>query len=205
MKYTIVLLVALAMALPCQGQDLPDYTSKKNEFNIGYFNLFNLSGPQELGIGYKHMGHKGAFRAATGFYLSLSNSSDEETENIQNGFDISPRIGYEFHQWFGRARVHYGADVVTSFYINKSKTTNDDPDYVRGIKYNSSSIGIRPLLGLTVYIHPSISFATEVFMDIRYEKTVREDFRTESESVQTDKGLLTELGPLGIVSINFHF
>lgn len=205
MKYAIVLIAALALALPCHGQDLPDYTSKKNELNIGYFNLFNLPGSQELGIGYKHMGNKGAFRAAMGFNLYLSNSSDEEMQSIQNGFDITPRLGYEFHQWFGRARVHYGADVVTSFYINNSEITNDDPDYIRADNYNSSSFGIRPLLGVTVYIHPSISLATEVFMDIRYEKTVREDFRTESESVQVDKGLLTELGPLGIVSINFHF
>jgi Outer membrane protein beta-barrel domain len=205
MKYIFVLLVALAMALPCHGQDLPDYTAKKNEFNLGYFDLFNLMGTNSLGIGYKRVGSMGAFRVGTGFGISSLSDYGDTREYITNKFSINPRVGYEFHLWLKRFRVHYGAELAAGY--SKYETVTDQPEnnYYLSNSTTTKSIAIRPLLGISFFIHPSISIATETNLNIAWNNS--ENTRDYNSDVQssTNAQLNTSLSPLGIVSINFHF
>lgn len=205
MKYTFVLLVALAMALPNNAQDLPDYTANKNEFNIGYFNLFNLMGTNTLGIGYKRTGSIGAFRVGTGFGISTLTDQADTREYITNQFSINPRVGYEFHHWLKRFRVHYGAELAAGY--SKYETVTDQPenDYYSSNSTTTKSIAVRPLLGISFFIHPSISIATETNLNIAWNNS--ESTRDYNSGVQTSTNarMNTSLSPLGIVSINFHF
>ena len=113
MKNTIILIALLVMLTPCMGQDLPDYSKNRNELNLGYFNAFELNGLGDLGIGYKRLTDKGEFRTGVGMNFSKSKREYQSYQDNSTWNDISPRIGYEFHQWYNRIRLHYGVDAVT--------------------------------------------------------------------------------------------
>lgn len=205
MKYAIVLIAALALALPCHGQDLPDYTSKKNELNIGYFNLFNLMGTNTLGVGYKRSGNIGAFRVGTGFGLALFSEEGNNYDGSNNGFSIYPRIGYEFHKWIKRFRVQYGADIAAGYSKYSRESNFPEGDSYWNQTATTKTFAIRPLLGVGFFIHPSISVSTEVYLDVSWSAQEIERFDNGDVQSNTNSGMNTSLSPLGIVSVNFHF
>ena len=205
MKKPFAFLVLISMIVPSLAQELPDYSIKKNELNLGYFNAFELNGLGELGIGYKRLGEKGAFRTGIGMDFG-KNVTDYATSNSTiSRYTFSPRLGYEFHQWYKRIRVHYGGDAVTSFSKNTSADIPEDQAIDRFDSYKTFSGGLRPFLGLTVYLTKSISIATETYMDISFYKTTQERIRGEETTSYESQGMNVGLGPLGIVSVNFHF
>jgi hypothetical protein len=135
-------------------------------------------------------------------------SSEAEHETYQSnvsGYNLSPRLGYEFHQWYGRLRLNYGADVSSSFMKGTSETLFEDPIDNGKTEISSTSMGLRPVLGLTVYLNPSISISTETYMDISYSKSTTERLYNGSTSLEESTSMGVGLGPLGIVSVNFHF
>lgn len=205
MKKIFILIVSLATVLPCISQDLTDYSNKKNELNIGYFNAFELNAIGDLGIGYKYIGNKGAFRTGIGMDFGKYESDRESYQTNSTGYEISPRIGYEFHQWYNRIRLHYGADVVSSFSKSSYETIYEDPANDSYTNTKSFAAGIRPVLGMTVYLSKSISIATETYMDISFSKTTQERLYNSNTTTEVTRGMNAGLGPLGIVSINFHF
>jgi len=148
MKNTIIIIAVFALQIPCTGQDLPDYSLNRNELNLGYFNAFELNGLGDLGIGYKRLSDKGAFRTGIGMNFSKSAWDYQSYEDIDKGYELSPRVGYEFHQWYKRIRVHYGVDAVTSFSRYSSEYIYEDPANSRFNEYKSFAGGIRPLLGI---------------------------------------------------------
>jgi hypothetical protein len=205
MKFILVLLAAFAMVLPNYAQEVPDYTSKKNELNIGYFNLFNLMGTNTLGLGYKRAGSVGAFRIGAGFELTTATNSSGDSDELTNVVTVQPRVGYEFHHWFNRFRVHYGAEIAAGY--SKYRTEYDQAE-IENYYTNtntSKSIAIRPLLGVSFFIHPSISIATEANMNIIWSKSESERDSNGSLRSSTSSNMSTSLGPLGTVSVNFHF
>ena len=193
------------MSLPGQSQDQSGFSENKHEINLGYFNAFELNGMNELGIGYKRLKNNGALRTNIGFNF-LKYENDDETEQYDNSrFEISPRVGYEFHQYYNRFRLHYGADVVSSIINSKSEFISDIPNSNRTDKSRGYQLGFRPVLGLTVFINKSISLSTETYLDFHFYKSTEERIRSTGTTTSTDKGMSMGLGSLGIVSVNFHF
>jgi hypothetical protein len=204
-RRNILILAIIAIAVTGKSQDLPAYSENRNELNLGYFNAFELNGIGDLGIGYKHACEKGAFRIGIGTDLGTYKSDRETYQTKNSGYTLSPRIGYEFHQWYNRIRLHYGADLTTSFSKYTYENIYDDPANNRSIETKSYAAGLRPVLGLTFYINKTISISTETYMDISYSKTTDEELYNENISTEVSHGMRVELGPLGIVSVNFHF
>lgn len=205
MKKTILFIAAVTIVVTCKCQDLPDFSLKRNEVNLGYFNAFDLYSVGELGIGYKRLGEKGAFRTGMGMNFWKYDREFDFYDEHNSSYELSPRIGYEFHQWFKRIRLHYGGDFVTSFAKSSWEDIADDPNYDSKTIYKSNSLGIRPILGLTVYLSKTVSIATETYMDVSFSRTVEErtdNFGTDSYE---RKGMKVGLGPLGIISVNLHF
>ena len=205
MKNILVFIALCGIAIPSQSQDVPEFSDKRNEINLGYFNAFELNGINESGVGYKRIISNGAFRTGAGFNFSQYDHENETEQWKYSGLEFSPRIGYEFHQSFNRLRLHYGTDVVSSFINSTSEYIAEDPISNRTDKSKGFQIGLRPILGLTVFINKSISFATETYLDLRFYKSTEERTRSSGTTTSTDKGMSMGLGPLGIVSVNFHF
>jgi hypothetical protein len=205
MKSLLPISLAILFTIPCYSQDLPDYSEKKNELNLGYFNSFQLSSIGELGVGYKRLTDKGAFRTGIQTDLGTSATDLEYYESNYSGFMVAPRIGYEFHQWYNRIRLHFGTDVVGSYRKNTYERLYEDPANNDIETTTAYSAGIRPVLGITVYLNKSISIATETYMDISFSKSSSERLYSDNTITSTSQGMHVGLGPLGIVSINFHF
>ena len=205
MKKFVVLIAICALAIPSQGQDPQDYSENKNEINLGYFNAFVLNEINELGLGYKLMINNGALRTGIGFNFSIDETDYETEQYNYSGYNFSPRVGYEFHQYFNRLRLYYGADLVTSFINNKSEITSDTPNMGRTDISKGYEIGLNPILGLTVFINKTVSISTETYLDFSYYSSTEEQIRSTGSATNTSKGLSMGIGPLGIISVNFHF
>ena len=200
-----MVLVSLAISIPSIGQEATDYSANRNELNLGYFNAFALSSIGELGVGYKRLSEKGAFRIGMGMDISSAKSDYEYHQTKNSGYQITPRIGYEFHQWYNRIRLNYGVDVVSSFGSSTYENIYEDPTISYTNHRKSISAGLRPILGLTVYLNKSISISTETYMDISFSKSTTERNSNDNTTIEESSGMNVGLGPLGIVSVNFHF
>lgn len=206
MKHLLILVAALACAVPVHSQNSESYSDKKNELNIGFFNAFELNNLSDLGIGYKRMAKNGAWRFGTGFAFSFSDSDDDDNSmHTHNNFSVSPRVGYEWHQNFNRIQLQYGTDLVTEFFKSTMEDTNQSIDYYWYQERRSTKYSIRPFLGLKVFVTPSISISTETFLDIGYTTETFEENYNSSTYKQKENRTSMALGPLGVFSINFHF
>lgn len=205
MKQLLIIIAAFAFMIPVHSQGSELYTDKKNELNIGFFNAFELNNFSDLGIGYKRMAKNGAWRIGTGLYFSNSEYEGDVSITTYGDYDISPRIGYEWHQNFNRLQLQYGTDVVTSFHKSTLEEVHEDETYYRFQQTIDNKVSIRPFLGLKVFITKSISISTETYLDIGYTKGTFESNTLTSNSMRTEKGASVVLGPLGVFSLNFHF
>jgi len=205
MKQLLTTISIVLFFLPAYSQDTEPFSARKNEINLGYFNMFELNGLGDLGIGYKRIGEKGAFRTALGISFSKSESEYVTYQDFSKYFEFSPRIGYEFHHWYNRIRLNYGGDIFTSISKSSFEDIYDDPAGNRTSYYNTYQYGIRPILGITVYLSKSVSLSTETYMNISFSKTTEERTSYDNTNTYESKGMNVGLGPLGIVSINLHF
>jgi hypothetical protein len=207
MKHFFLAIFAFAILLPVHTQDPEPFTDKKNEINIGFFNAFELSNVSDFGVGYKRMNKNGAWRFGTGIGLSASNSdSDYSGLHTIKYYNVSPRIGYEWHQNFNRLQLQYGTDVVAKFFNRTIEEMRDDPDYYNFEEIKHQRYSLRPFLGLKVFITKSISLSTETFLDIAYSyQSFKENNNLGSNTTRTEKGSSIMLGPLGVFSVNIHF
>ena len=205
MKQLITTISIVLFFLPVYSQDTEPFSARKNEINLGYFNMFELNGLGDLGIGYKRIGEKGAFRTALGMNFGNSESDYETFQSKSKVYEFSPRIGYEFHQWYNRIRLNYGGDIFTSISKSSSEDLYDDPLNNRTSYYNTYQYGIRPILGITVYLSKSVSVSTETYMNISFINRTEERTSYGDTNTYEIKGMNVGLGPLGIVSVNLHF
>ncbi len=206
MRKITLLIAAFALCVNVSAQDPNNFTEKRNELNIGFFNVFDLYAAHDFGVGYKISGERGAFRLGTSFDLSRSERDGADYQLLDKSFSISPRIGYEFHQDFNRLRLYYGADVVTSFYkaVYEQSFPVIDPYETDTQTIKSNEYGLRPVLGLSVFLSKSVSLSTETHLNVLFSKSILED-DDSNPSTTTTRGMNVGLSPLGIVSINFHF
>lgn len=205
MKQLFIVISSLLFSLPTYSQNTEKFSDKRNELNLGYFNAFELNGRGDLGIGYKRIGEKGAFRTALGMNFGKSESEYETYQSYSTGYEFSPRIGYEFHQWYNRIRLNYGGDVTATISKSTNEDVYEDPTNNRTSYYNTYEFGIRPFLGITVYLSKSISISTETYMNISFNKTTEERTYYDNTNTYDAKGMNVGLGPLGILSVNLHF
>lgn len=205
MKYTLLCCAVIAMGISGYSQDQLDYSEKANEINIGYFNALDLTGMDEMGIGYKRLTNKGAIRISSGFNFWKDKSENDGSHWNSGGYEFSPKLGYEFHQWFNRFRVHYGADLKTQFIRFSSEDITEDPVDSRSNTSRTFFYGVRPFLGLTLFINSSISFATETYLDLSLYNSHDERTYGNETTIEKQSGMNMGLGPIGILSVNFHF
>lgn len=205
MKHILTLLTLAAIGLPGVSQEPQPFSSKANEFNIGFFNAFALNQIDELGIGYKRRFKSGAIRTGTGFNFWKSQYDDDINQYDRKSMEISPKLGYEFDRYFNRIRLQYGADFVASFSKLRGELTSQNINQANINETKEYSLGLRPVLGITVYLNESISISTETYFYFQYTNLKEEQSSGTNISSITDKGISTGLGPLGIFSVNFHF
>jgi len=207
MKKILLITVVFLSSINIYAQEQETVnTSFKNQFNIGYFNAFNLSGINEFGIGYKRIiNKKGALRLATSFAISKNETNYTDRVRIENKTTITPRMGYEFRMNFEKWMVFYGVDIVASYSNNTNDYRLTDPaESDRNVyrEENNKGIGFSPILGVQYRLNKWISFSTETSFDFMYTKT--ETF--ENTNFQSDKvNVKAQLSPLGIFSVNLHF
>ena len=76
------------------------------------------------------MAKHGAWRFGTGIGFARTNSdNDNGTTHTHNYFNISPRIGHEWHQNFNRLQLQYGTDLVADFSKLFTEDENESNDY----------------------------------------------------------------------------
>jgi hypothetical protein len=200
-----VIVTVLTFTLTCQGQDSSAYTLKSNEISIIFNRSFDFGVNPPLSIGYKRIYEKGALRLASGLYFDSDSYDADLNESKGVGYTFSPRIGYEFHQWFGRFRLQYGSDLIYSFWRNDNDYNNGDPNnpHTHKIIYNKYSV--RPFFGLTFFIHESVSLSTETYLDIGYYTRIDEHTDAGEVSSRKSHGTSVYFGPLGVLSFTYHF
>lgn len=201
----LVIVPVLTITLACLGQDISAYTLKPNEISIIYGRYFEFGGNPTLSIGYKRSFEKGALRLASGLFFSSDSYDADLNESRSAGYTFAPRIGYEFHQWFGRLKLQYGSDLMYSFRRNDSDYNNGDPGNPQTHKINYNKYSVRPCLGLTFFIHESVSISTETYLDIGYFTRIDEHNDAGEISTKNTQGATIHFGPLGVLSFTYHF
>jgi hypothetical protein len=201
-SFTVLILLNTSCLL---GQDSEKFTEKRNELNIGFFNAFQLTNIGDFGFGYKRHFEKGAFRSVIAFsFTDRKTSYDTQTSKTESSY-IQPRIGYEWVQRFRRLELFYGSDVYYEYARSRDLSSYWDGVNFQENEYinKTNSYGIRPMLGLRVFINKSISLSTESFVQLRYSKKSRESDGNSTNNYE-EKTTSFQMGPLGVVSINFH-
>lgn len=203
MRYFIAFSVLYLATSICSGQELPDFSSNLNEFNLG-FNKGSDMDPNTF-IGYKHLFSGGAIRAGTEFRFSSFRDGSDVPDYKNSFYKFSPKVGYEFHRWYGRFKFNYGADLVYTYGRYKEKEYQDGSEDVDLNIERIHGVYIRPLLGLSVFVFKSLSISLESFFDIGY-RAIDENYPEGDDAwINTKNGFSANLVPLGLLSVNYHF
>lgn len=190
-------LLSFPLNSSCQSPDSAPFSSAIHELNLGSGSMGH-----EFFLGYKHNFAMGALRTGTDLNLFWSNYSNGVTEDKTLIFGIDPRIGYEFYQWYGRFRLHYGADLGYSFNSYRTKSL-DGGDEFNILIDNSHGVNLSPLIGISVFLSPSFSLTMESCVNVRY--FILQNGVDEENPTLTGKGIYVGLKPLGLLSLNYHF
>ena len=170
-----------------------------------YEQYINGLEPTQIGIGYRFHFKKSAIRMRVS--LGTNKSSHDNGDGYKyeySTFGLKSALGYEFHYNRGKAQLFYGADLNINLNNSVSKTENQN--LTSENESNNKAIGISPLLGFKYHITPAISISTEIRVNIESYKV--EYKSSSSNSIEDDftaqKGLKTNIGPKGFISLNFH-
>ena len=116
-------------------------------------------------------------------------------------------LGYEWQKTISRVVIYYGFDI-TSDMVNRKFTyeNNNYNGYHKSeTKVNEYTIGIRPLMGLNVFLFENVSVGTEIQYSLKYYTGSEKSTYTGSEDSKSKfDGIRTYFGPLGFLSINIH-
>lgn len=214
MKKIILLSVALFMiSFNINAQESDNVKVKPNELSFGFYNVFQLTGTNRIGIIYKRSFSKGALRIGSSFSVSNSTSENEDQYSRDSKSNyFAPRLGYEFHQNIKNWLLFYGADLQYSYSYNSQKTDYIGNSYMNSSEstYKSNRIGLRPFVGVKYKINNKFSITTETGILASYntsENTEIQSFEINPDEENTTKstGFSALLEPLGLVSLNFHF
>jgi hypothetical protein len=205
MKNFVILLVFILIHNFVSSQENSPYSEKKNELNIGFFNAFELSNIQDLGIGYKRVIKNGALRTGASFDISSSHNEFNLYDADNSHFSIDPRIGYEFHNNLNRFQLLYGLDLVGLYGYSKMEETSDNPIYNNSRILKSYGVSINPTIGFKFFINKRLSIGTETSIKISMEKGKTETVDNMGTRNDVSKQMNVGFGPLGIFSINIHF
>jgi len=165
----------------------------------------------KLGLAYKYHFNTSALRAKIAYGSSNSKSESirdsSKTESSVSSMQVN--LGYEFNKTFEKVQVFYGIDVsmkiseVSSessyIYQNETYTTENEQDY--------TAYGLSPLFGVKYFVTPKLSVSTEIKYTIEtYEGSESSKYSGDNNKNTTNNsGTNTFFGPIGQISINFHF
>jgi predicted porin len=201
MKKIIIISIGFLFLQLSRAQDSTSFTSKKSEFNIGYFNLFQLSSINNLGVGYKYVFGNGALRLGTSLNYNYSEYKSISDTSKSTNTTIIPRIGYEFRQNYNRIIVYYGADITGS--IQKQISTGSNNSKQDNTSYG---IGLSPFIGVKYFVSKNISLSTETSFNFMYSSGKdKQTYNGVPSNDSNNQSISTRLSPLGIFSINIHF
>ena len=205
MKHTFAMVLLCGAFISSHGQQTEIFSQKRNEVNIGSFNAFELNANPNLGIGYKRTVKNGAWRIGTGLSYYTNSYEYQTSTNKYKGYSISPRIGYEFHQNYNRLQLLYGVDLSTSFSDSQEERIYENDENYNFEQTSGYSVGIRPLLGLKVYLSKMVSITAETYLYINYTESTTVDTYGNNSNTYTTSGMRVGLAPLGVFSVNLHF
>jgi hypothetical protein len=167
--------------------------------------------PVQVGLDYKYHFTKSAIRTGIMVGSSKQQRSHErnQQEDRQSVSNYEARLGYEFHRTLDKVELFYGLDLFYSFYKSESENeyvNEGDLISTKSLRTNSM-YGVTPLLGIRYYIKPSFSIGTELGYDIgvytgKYEQERNND---PDDNGWEEEGNISRFGPLGMISINYHF
>jgi len=203
MRYFITFFVLYISASISYSQEAPDFTSKINEINLGFYKD-PLVGTNTF-VGYKHSFSNGALRAGTGLKISTLGDESEWINSSIHRFSISPKIGYEFQKWFNRFGIYYGVDLLYIYGKYKSEVNDVDQEVVNESISRDQRIALRPLLGLSIFVFESLSISLESFIDLSYLTSGERFPESDDPWVNTMKGVSANLVPIGLLTVNYHF
>ncbi len=181
----------------------------------GEYQMYNDDNITRMGLGYKFHFAKSALR--TKFTLGKQNKDNvNEIDSFGNERNLVRSeifLGYEFHKNFKNTQFFYGADIFYNYINTEYVNYNIDAIYGRDIysesTYTKEGYGVSPFIGVKYFINPMISISTEM-------KLLIEKYSSKSESMYDNNGTISEskntatgsnfrMGPVGNLSINFHF
>ena len=233
MKKFSLLIVLLLSLIIVKGQDQQVYNTKNTQVNIGITNIFaknyiyydyyfldgeiyptlvydNLYNVPGLQLGLKFNNKKGAFRLSTSLSystLNQENDNDPTDKSSYSAFGSSLNLGYEWQKTIQRVVIYYGFDLTSELVNRKFKYINNNYNgyYESETKVNEYSYGIRPLLGLNVFLFENVSIGTEIQYTLKYYTgTEKSTYTGSQDSKSKFDGIKTYFGPLGFLSINIH-
>lgn len=165
------------------------------------------------GLSYKRDFGNTAFRSKLSF-----GSTNYTSEDIKGGVTRVTRkislsafyvsLGYEGQKTFDKYQFFYGIEAFMHHYKRKSKKTElDNRKRIWEEMYRTTGIGISPLIGAKYFLTSRLSLSTEVKLYI--EPFFGKSYDRYSESQVKGKteisGFQTRIGPLGQISVNYHF
>jgi len=208
-KLTFTIFILLSVLSLTKSQTI---TEKKNELNLGFFNIFELTSSPELGIGYKRQFNKFAFRFSTTYLYENSEYLADKYGYYRwsaHGYEVTTKLGLEKFKNYTKTQIYYGLELQTSYEQNNYEE-NISSDYDIW-KEERKTYGISPsiFLGVKFFIIDNISISTELNTSCSFTKTIIKIYsdHTNSDRVENayDNEIKISLQPIGLISLNFHF
>ena len=194
-----------------QKNNYPYYYNYYDFDDYFFFNEYYgvNTGTTNIGLGYRLHFKKMALRSRVTFSSNVSSNSINDngrTENSTTNFGFS--VGLERHIDINKAQFFYGLD----FSFLKRNNNYDFESYVGDIysyanSVENTSFVFSPLLGFKYHFHPAISVSTELRFNMdKYFNEYTSSYENQPEDdIQKSEGFRTKLGPVGFLSLNFHF
>lgn len=200
-----------------------------NLSNTDNYHLYGIS------YKYNFLDNRAALRFQTFFNYNSDNDETKYSYNNTNSTEyLDTRmkfgLGFEGHKNFKRTQLYYGVDFSFSYskVTNTSTNTNEQryyPNindtaytiitvvYTNTIDDRMSRYGINPLLGIKFFITPKLSMSTETqfVFEFYYEKFKQDNtcdhptYSAINSKITNNDGFSSRFGPIGTLSISYHF
>lgn len=197
-----------------EKNSFPYYYEYYDRYDYIYYDQFNEDNSgAKIGLAYRLHFNNYAIRARVLF--SSNNNTQNVIDNnqaIYSRLNLGSFIGVERHLNINKAQLFYGFD----FGLSKKKMSYKFDDFIleeyrQESDVKETSVIFSPLLGFKYHFHPAISISTELRFNIEkfytdYQFKSRDTFDGSVSLIENKKdGLKTKLGPVGFLSLNFHF
>ncbi|RLD63963.1 MAG: hypothetical protein DRJ01_02320 [Bacteroidetes bacterium] len=208
---------------------MPYIYTPKNLSNTDNYHLFGIS------YKYNIFNNSAAFRVQAFFNYNSDNDEANYSSNSSNSteyFDTRTKfcLGYEAHRNLKRTQFYYGIDFSYTYSKLSNKSTNVNEQryypnvndtvysmitvlYTNSIEDKMNTYGINPFMGIKYFITPKLSISTEtqLVFEVYYEKLTQKNannhpsYPYENTTTKNNDGFSSKFGPIGTLSISYHF